>query len=120
MTTFPIVAILGAAVAAGAVNFGLRLRGQRRPMLIGLHLLLGIGGLEVLVFFLKDINGGEGVPAGPWGNIAAGLLAIAVFIGLLSPIVAKNSRPLSNALLVAHVASGALGAITAFIWMNSL
>ncbi len=120
MTTVPILAILGGAVALGAVNLKLRLEGQRKPVLLGIHLLLGIGALEVLVFFLRDANGGEGVPAGPYGNIAAALLAMAVFIGLLSPIVAKNSRSLSNALLVAHVASGSLGAVTALVWASRL
>jgi hypothetical protein len=119
MTAFPIVAMLGGAVALGAANLGLRLRGERRPVLIGIHLLLGIGGLEVLVYFLKDINGGEGIAAGPYGNIAAGLLALAVFIGLISPLVAKEYPARSKAMLVAHVACGAVGAVTAVLWASS-
>ena len=111
MGTIPIVAIIGAAVVAGVYNLTLRLRGQRKATMIGIHVLLGIGALELLVFLLKDVNDGEGIAAGRYGNIAAGLLALAVFIGLISPIVAKNSRPLSNALLVAHIASGSVGAI---------
>ncbi len=120
MTAAPVLILLAAAVGLGAVNLALRLRGARKSVLIGVHLLLGIGALEVLVFFLKDANGGDGLPAGPWGNVAAGLLGAAVFIGLISPILGKNSKPLSNLLLVAHVGCGLAGAVTAAAWVNWL
>lgn len=120
MTAIPMLVLLIVAVVLGAANLVLRVRGIRKSVLIGVHLLVGIGALEVLVFYLKDANGGEGTPAGSWGNVAAGLLAAAVFIGLISPILGKNSKPLSNSLLVAHVGCGLAGAITAVAWVNGL
>lgn len=120
MTTVPMLALLVVAVGLGAANLFLRLRGVRRSVLIGVHLLFGIGALEVLVYLIKDANGGEGVGAGHWGNVAAAFLGAAVFIGLISPVLAKNSRPLSNALLAAHIGCGLAGAITAAAWVSSL
>jgi hypothetical protein len=114
----PMMAILAGAVALGVANLALRLRGMRKENWLRLHLLLGIGALAMLVFFLKDFNGGDGASAGRYGNVAAGLLALAVFIGLISPIVAKDSRALANVLLVAHVASGLGGAVTAALWVS--
>jgi hypothetical protein len=119
MPTVPLFAILACAGALGATNLAFRLRGKRKENWLTLHLLFGIGALAMVVFLLKDFNGGEGVSAGAYGNIAAGLLALAVFIGLVSPIVAKDSRALSNILLVAHIASGLSGVLTAAFWISS-
>ncbi len=118
MPTIPLFAILAGAVALGVTNLVFRLRGKRKENWLSLHLLLGIGALATVVFLLKDANGGEGVSAGPYGDVAAAMLALAVFIGLISPIVGKDSRALSNALLVAHVASGLGGAVTAAVWIS--
>jgi hypothetical protein len=116
----PIIAILGAQVALGAANLAYRLRGQRKGNLIGAHFMLGIGAVAVVVFFLKDINGGEGIPAGSYGNVAAGLLALALFIGLINPVWARDNPVLSNALLVAHVASAVGGVVAAALWISSV
>ena len=56
MTAVPVLALLTIAVVLGVVNLVLRFRKQRKAMLIGAHLLFGIGALEILVFFLKDVN----------------------------------------------------------------
>jgi hypothetical protein len=111
-------AILAGVAAMGAANLTLRLRGKRNETWLNIHLLLGIGALAMVVFLLKDVNGGEGVSAGAYGDVAAALLALALFIGLVSPIVAKDSRTLSNALLVAHIASGLCGVAGAALWIG--
>ena len=118
MTAVPVLALLTIAVVLGVVNLVLRFRKQRKAMLIGAHLLFGIGALEILVFFLKDANSGEGVPAGAFGNAAAGLLAAALFIGLVSPVIGKHNPKLSSLLLVAHVVCGACGAATVLAWVS--
>ena len=118
MTAVPMLLLIAVAVALGVVNLVLRLRKQRKAVLIGAHLLFGIGALEILVFFLKDVNSGEGVPAGAFGNAAAGLLAGALFIGLISPILGKHNPKLSSLLLVAHVACGACGAAMVLAWIS--
>jgi hypothetical protein len=116
----PIALIVTAAVALGAYNLWLRLRGLRKPMVIGAHLMAGIGSLVVLVFYLKDANNGEGMAAGPFGNVAAALLALAVLSGLLGPILGRDSRRISNALLTAHATCGVAGFLTALAWVNRL
>ena len=118
MTAVPMLLLITITVALGVVNLVLRLRKQRKAFLIGAHLLFGIGALEILVFFLKDVNSGEGVPAGAFGNAAAGLLAGALFIGLISPILGKHNPKLSSLLLAAHVACGAGGAATVLAWIS--
>jgi len=117
MTAVPMMLLITVAVVLGVVNLVLRLRQQRKAFLIGAHLLFGIGALEILVFFLKDMNSGEGVPSGAFGNAAAGLLAAALFVGLISPVVGKHNAKLSSLLLVAHVACGAGGAALTLAWV---
>ncbi len=120
MSGSPIVLILIAAVALGGYNLWLRLRGLRKPMVVGAHLMAGIGSLVVLVFFLKDANAGEGIAAGPFGNVAAAFLALAVLSGLLGPILGRDSRQIANALLAVHATCGAAGFVTALAWFNRL
>lgn len=118
MTAVPMILLIAIAVVLGFTNLVMRWRGQRKSILIGAHLLFGIGALEILVFFLKDMNSGEGAPAGAFGNIAAGLLAAALFVGLISPILARHNPRLSSLLLTAHVACGLGGAATVVAWVS--
>ena len=119
MTSLSIFIILIAAVALGGANLWLRFRGVRKPVLIGIHLLAGLASLEVLVYYLKDVNGGEGMPAGPFGNVAAALLGLAAFSGLISPILGRRSKLTADMLVGTHVSCGLLGAVTAIAWVTS-
>ena len=109
-----------AAMALGLVLVACRLRGIRKPVLIGLHLLLGLGALELLVVTLKGTPGADGLPAGDFGNVAAGCLALAAFIGLLTPILGRGSRLTANAMLVAHGSAGVAGVLLCIAWASSL
>ena len=120
MPMFPFIALPLAAMALGLVLFVLHLRGIRKPLLIGLHLLLGLGALEVLVVLLKGAPGSDGLPAGDFGNVAAGFLALAAFIGLLTPILGRRSRLTGNAMLLAHVSAGVAGVLLCIAWASSL
>ncbi len=120
MPMFPFLILPLAAMALGVVLVGLHLRGIRKPVLIGLHLLLGLGALEILVVLLKGTPSADGLPAGDFGNVAAGLLALAAFIGLLTPIFGKRSRLIANAMLVAHGSAGVAGVLLCIAWASSL
>ena len=120
MPMFPFLALPLAAMALGLVLVGLHLRGIRKPVLIGLHLLLGLGALEVLVVLLKGTGSSDGLPAGDFGDIAAGCLALAAFIGLLTPILGRGSRVKANAMLVAHVSAGFAGVVLCIAWASGL
>jgi hypothetical protein len=119
MTSLPIFLILIAAVALGGANLWLRFRGMRKPVLIGVHLLAGLASLEVLVYYLKDVNNGEGSPAGPFGNVAAAFLGLAAFSGLIAPVLGRRSKLTSDLLVGTHVSCGLLGAVTALAWATS-
>ena len=119
MTSLPVILIQVLAIALGGANLWLRFRGIRKPILIGVHLLAGLAALELLVFYLKDVNNGEGLPAGPYGNIAAAFLAVAAFSGLISPILGRRSKLWADGLIATHVGSGLLGAVTAIAWATS-
>ncbi len=117
MPKLPIIVLMIAAAALGAANLRQHFRGVRKPLLIGAHLLLALGALEVLVFYLKDANSGEGLPAGTFGNVAAALMAAAAFAGLLTPVLGRKSPQYANMTLTAHVGCGAFGLLAATLWV---
>ncbi len=120
MPMFPFIVLPLAAMALGLVLGVLHLRGIRKPMLIGLHLLLGFGALELLVVMLKGTPNGDGLPAGDFGNVSAGFLALAGFIGLLTPILGRRSHLTANAMLLAHAGAGLAGVLLCMAWISSL
>ena len=120
MPMVPLILLPLAAMALGLVLVVLRLRGLRKPVLIGLHLLLGLGALELLVVLLKDGSSDDGLPAAAFGNVAAGFLALAAFIGLLTPILGRRSRLTANAMLFAHGSAGVAGVLLCIAWASSL
>jgi hypothetical protein len=117
MQMLPFLVLPLAAMALGLVLLVIRLRGMRKPLLVGLHLLLGLGALELLVVLLK---GSPGLPAGDFGNVAAGFLALAAFIGLLTQILGRRSRLTANAMLLAHGSAGLAGVLLCIAWASSL
>ena len=103
----------------GAYLLLLYTRGVRKPVLIGFHLLLGFGGLETLVVLLKGTPNSDGIPAGPYGNIAAGFLALAAFSGLLAPIIGRRSNGAANLMVITHVGMGLAGLALCIAWASS-
>jgi hypothetical protein len=104
------VLVLVAAVALGAYNLTLWLRGARRPGLIAAHLLLGVGAAEALVVFLHNSHLADDDPARQTAKLALLLLAGAIFTGFAAPLLGKGRRQAANALLAAHVCAGLAGA----------
>ena len=120
MTVLPVVLLLAAAAGLGVYIGLLYLRGQRRAGLIGLHLLLGLGGLEGIVILLRGTPNGNAAAGGSLGNTAAAVLVIAAFAGFISPVIGRRSRKNGDVALVAHVGAGALGVLLFLVWVASM
>lgn len=120
MPVFPFILLPLGAMAMGLVLLVLHLRGVRKPMLIGLHLLLGFGALELMVVLMKGTPNGDGLPAGEFGNVSTGFLALAGFLGLLTPILGRRSRLTANAMLLAHGCAGVAGVLLCMAWVSGL
>lgn len=120
MPIFPFILLPLAVLAVGLVLLAFYLRDIRKPVLIGLHVLLGFGALEVMVMLLKGTPNGESLPAGEFGNLSAGFFALAGFIGLLSPILGRRSHKTALGLLLAHGSAGLVGVLLCIVWISTL
>ena len=120
MSTAPMVLVLMAAAALGAYNLWLWLRGERRPVLIGAHLLLGVGGAEALVAYLHQSGLTDDDPARQTVKLALLLLAGSIFTGFAAPLLGKNARGAANALLAAHVCAGLAGIFIVLTFVSRL
>jgi hypothetical protein len=120
MPIFPFMILPLAVLAVGLVLVVYYLRGIRKPIVIGLHVLLGFGALELLVMLLKGTPNGDSLPAGDFGNVSAGFFALAGFIGLLTPILGRRSHKTALALLWAHGSAGFAGVVFCIAWVSSL
>ena len=109
MASILIVCVIAATVALGVWNLTLWMGGRRKPVAVGAHLLLGIGGLEAFV-----VTGGAG--SGSLGFAAAALLAAALGCGLLGAVVRRSYGGAANVLLAAHALCGASGLGAALVW----
>jgi len=118
MSIIPFILLPLGTMALGFILLGLLWRGNRKPVLVGLHILLGLGTLEMVVIMLKGWPIGEAIPAGEFGNISAGLLTLAAFFGLLTPVFGNRSRLKTNAMLLAHGSAGLAGVLLCIVWMS--
>ncbi len=106
MTAIPVVLLTTAATALGAYLLLLWFRKAQRPVLIGFHVLLGLGAAETLVVFLHTSGLDDESPARRLALVAGAFLAAAVASGFTAPLFGKTYRGTANSLLAAHVASG--------------
>jgi len=114
----PIVVLMGAAVALGVLLGVEYLRRVRsKPVIIGIHLLLGAGGLEVFAVLLRGTPDGEVMAPGLVGNAAAGLMFLAMFTGLIAPMVGRKSRRTMNVALATHASVASLGFLLLLAWV---
>jgi hypothetical protein len=120
MSAKPIGLIITAAVALGIYLGLLYLRGERRVTLIGVHVLLGIGGLEGLVILIQGTPSGESLHAGSWGRTALALFAGSVLTGLLAPLIGKRVKRNGETMLVVHAGVGLAGFLAFLTWANAL
>jgi len=114
----PVVIFFGAAACLGVI-LGLQyLKGIRsKPVMIGMHLLLGAAGLEVMVMTLAGAPDGTVMWTGTLGRAAAGFLAAALFIGILSPMVGRRSRQTMNIALATHATVASVGVVLLLAWV---
>lgn len=118
MTAVPVLVILSATVLLGLYLGLLYLRGERKPVLIGVHFLLGIGGLETLVMLLHGTPDGAAAPEGSLGKTAAVLFVVSVISGV-SAAMLRRSRLIANTVLATHVGVGAVGFMLLLYWVAS-
>jgi hypothetical protein len=106
MLAIPVLVLVSATVTLGVI-LGLEyLRGVRsRPTMIGMHFLLGAASLEVLVMLLAGA---------PDGTV---LLVAALFIGVITPMIGRQSRPTMNIALAAHAIVAASGFVVLVAWL---
>ncbi len=92
MTILPVTLLVLATGSLGGWLLFRYLMGSRNsPTLVGLHLLLGAGALEVMVVLLRGTPDGRQLPdsgatASGW---AAALLAAALLTGLATAVIAR-------------------------------
>ena len=118
MTPIPAIALLSTASALGLFLGWLYLRRVRRPVLVGTHLLLGVGGIETMVMLLRGAPNGDVAPVGMLGPVAAGLLAGALLSGLAAPLISRNSRTTANVALATHAGFGLAGFVVFLTWVT--
>ncbi|GEM_PF-1840373 len=118
MLAIPVLVLVSATVTLGVI-LGLEyLRGVRsRPTMIGMHFLLGAASLEVLVMLLAGAPDGTVLLVGRLGHVAAGLLVAALFIGVITPMIGRQSRPTMNIALAAHAIVAASGFVVLVAWL---
>lgn len=121
MMALPAGLFLAAAAALGSFLGILYLRGLRRkPVLIGTHLLLGAAGLEQMAMMLRGAPDGTILQAGTLGNLAAGLIAAAMFSGLTAALLPARSRSVFNVTLATHASVGFAGLALFVAWASNL
>lgn len=118
MTAIPVILLfLGTAAVGLYLGIGYLKGWPRRPALIGVHILFGIGGLEVMATLLWGPT--ADVPVPTLGAAAAVAFVATMFIGLLAPMVGRRSRQTMNVALSLHAAAALSGIGLLLIWISS-
>ena len=120
MTAMPVLGLLTASLLLGLYLVLLFLRRERKPVIVGFHLLLGIGGLEMLVMLLRGTPSGTAEAAGQFGVAAAALFGIAMFTGLTGAMIARRSAMSANIVVATHSSIGVAGFVLFLAWLSSL
>jgi hypothetical protein len=122
MIAIPALLLITVAVAIGVYLGLLYLRRERpRRIVLGAHILLGIGGLEQLAIFLRGATpSGATVNVGSSGTAAAALFALAMLSGLIAPLLGQKSRRNGEFMLATHALAGAAGFVLLLIWVSNL
>lgn len=119
MLGIPPVILLGSSVALGLYLGYQHLQHRRnRPALIAFHILLGLGALETIAMLLRGAPNGAVMPGAALGKAAALLLIIAIIVGLLTPMLARDRpRPFATASLTLHASLAAAGFVLLCVWV---
>ncbi len=120
MTVLPVLGMLTASLLLGLYLVLAFLRRERKPVLIGFHLLLGMGGLELLIMLMRGTPAGAAENTGQLGIAAAALFGIAMFTGLTGAMIARRSAMSANIVVATHSSLGAAGFILFLLWLANM
>jgi len=117
MTVWPAIAVFGTTVCIGIYMGWQYLMGVRNNrVLIGVHLVLGVIGLEVVAILIRQAFDSVDVPGGNWGRSAAVVLAVALLSGLTVPLLAPRYPRSITPGLVVHGVVGMVGFALLLAW----
>jgi hypothetical protein len=118
MKPLPILLVITAGVALGLYLGWLYLRRERsKPVVIGLHVVLGVVGLEGVAMLITGGPGGGDPATGQLVKTSALLLVLSVMTGFASPLLAKKRpRKVGLATLGVHAAVGMAGYAVLVAW----
>lgn len=119
MKSIVLILILTSAAALGAYLLLLWFRRIRRPILVAVHLMLGVGGTETLIMFVHNSDFAPDSLARRLALVAAAFLGVAIFSGFTAPLFGRNYRA-ANAMLAAHVSCGVAGFLIALGFVSQL
>ncbi len=120
MITIPATLLITAAVLLGIYLGIFYLRGVRpRRILLGAHILMGMGGLEQVALLIHGAPSGVIMRAGAYGTGAAGLFALAMLSGLTAPLLGQKSRRNGEIMLATHASVGILGFVLLLVWVSN-
>jgi len=121
MITLPSLILVTGAVLLGIYLGIFYLRGVRpRRILLGAHILMGIGGVEQMALLIHGAPSGA-MESGSLVKAAAGLFALAIFSGFTAPLLAQSTRRQNGELmLAAHAGLGIAGFVLFLAWVSNI
>lgn len=118
MPSWPAIVVFGSTVAIG-LYMGLQyLKGQRNDrVLVGVHVLIGIVGLEVFALVLRGAPDGTHLAESRLGPASALLLAVALFSGFMVPLIAQPRPAATGPALAVHATLGTVAFGALLLWV---
>lgn len=120
MSVLPAGVLLASTLAVGVTLARGYLRGDRKPMLNSVHLLLGAGSLETLAVMQQGLPDKGDPHAWSLGKIAIGLVAAAMVLGLSAQLIRGQSSQAVNRVLVLHASLAGLAFFLFLVWASRL
>jgi hypothetical protein len=119
MITIPVLLLITSAVLLGIYLGVFYLRGVRPiRILLGAHILMGMGGLEQLALLIHGAPSGVILRAGSFGAAAGGFFAFAMLSGFTAPLLGQRSRRNGEIMLAAHATAGVVGFALLLAWIS--
>jgi uncharacterized membrane protein len=121
MVTLPSLLLVTGAVLLGIYLGIFYLRGVRpKRLLLGAHVLMGIGGVEQLALLIHGTPSGA-MAADSLLKATAGLFALAIFSGLTAPLLAQSTgRKNGEFMLATHAGVGIAGFVVFLVWISNI
>jgi hypothetical protein len=114
----PLLLLLAASALGAVLLWRILRRAPRKPVLVGVHLLLGIAGMEATALLLRGAPDGSATAAGSFGRSAGLMLILALMSGLASPMVARHwPGRAGNVALGTHVGIAAIAFALFVVWL---